>query len=135
MRSLPLRALFGASLLASVSLGSFGCTSASEPAASAVRSPATAPAAEIVRLRTHDGDVAILAGGGGRRVTVYDADGTLVARDADLDKLRASNPQVVQILETSVASGAPHGAFLDETLYEDDTSSPAPFDPMAPAPR
>jgi hypothetical protein len=94
-----------------------GCTSAAEPQTAVVRSPSTPAASEIVRLRTHDGDVAVLAGGAGRRVTVYAADGSVVVSDADLDDLRASRPDVVEILTNSVAT---RPSFLDARVYEDD---------------
>ncbi len=72
-----------------------------------------ARAPEIMRLRTREGDVALLAGSGGR-VVVYDARGVAL-RTSDVDGLRASDPALYELLTTAVAS---HGPYLDATLSE-----------------
>jgi hypothetical protein len=74
-----------------------------------------------MRLRTRHGDVAVLTGSGGRRVTVYGESGAVLVRDADLETLRRSNPALFEILTTSTAS---RGTYLDATL--DAHSAPAP---------
>ncbi len=82
--------------------------------------PASQSAAnEIVRLRTRDAQVALLAGQGGR-VTVYDASGAPV-RTTDVDGLRSSDPALFELLKTSTAT---HG-YLDAT-FERNAPSSAP---------
>jgi hypothetical protein len=126
MRSIGARLVTLSSSTVLAALACAGCVSATEAsgAAPAAQVASGAPS-ELVRLRTHDGDVAILAGGGGRRVTIYDANGAPIVQSADIESLRATRPDVVQLLTTSVAS---HTTYVDARLYDDDTSraTPAP---------
>jgi len=72
---------------------------------------AASRANELLRLRTRDGDVAVLAGTGGRRVTIYDASGAPI-RSADVEALRATDPALYQILNEATASRG----YLDATM-------------------
>jgi hypothetical protein len=108
---IPSSYLSAAAFLAGA-LGASACASA-VTAGDAVPTPQTAARAdEILRLRTREGDVAVLAGTGGRYVTIYDATGAAL-RSADVESLRRTDPVLFQLLTEATAS---QGAYLDATL-------------------
>ena len=107
---------------------------AASACASTVTSGETGPAAqtalrasEIVRLHTREGDIAVLAGSGARRVTIYDASGTPL-RSTDVASLRSSDPTLFELLTTSTAST---GLYLDATLRDASQERPASLVPSA----
>ena len=106
----PLHAL-GSAVLFLAGLGASACASSAD---TSVGAQTASPARELVRLRTRDGDVAVLAGSGGRVVALYDTTGALV-RSADVDSLRSTDPALYELLTTSTASAA---GYVDATLHE-----------------
>jgi hypothetical protein len=104
------------SALVLLSAGVAGCSAASAESTPAAQASATR--AEIMRLRTRDGDVAVLSGSGGRQVAIYDGAGALVRR-SDIDALRLTDPSLFELLTTATAS---RGSYLDATLT---TSAPS----------
>jgi hypothetical protein len=100
----------GAFLLAAV--GAVACSSAVGAGEASARPALASRATELIRLRTRDGDVAVLVGSAGRRVALYDARGTLL-RSADLESLRSSDPALFQLLTTATG----HNTYLDATLH------------------
>jgi hypothetical protein len=72
---------------------------------------ASAPSRPVIgKLMTHDRSITLMASHDGLRVTVEDASGAAVARDVDVEGLRAVDPLAYELCRSSLAS---NGSYVD----------------------
>jgi hypothetical protein len=99
-------------VLAAVGAASCASTGSSGDVAFLDSPKKAARADEIVRLHTRSGDVAVVAGGGAGVVRLYDPSGAFM-QTATIDSLRATHPELFEVLTRATASAPFFDARLD----------------------
>jgi hypothetical protein len=87
-----------------------GCSS-SAGSSDAWRGAPAAPGRPVIgKLQTRDRSITLMSSHDGLRVTVEDRDGATLARDVDVEGLRAVDPLAYEMCRSSLAS---RGTYLD----------------------
>ena len=98
-------------LCAAAAAALLACSSSASQEAAAVEAPPAAPldavpattSSGIVKIQTRDRSVTLLAGHGGRRVTIEDDHGRVIAKDVDVDELEAIDARSYELVRSTVA--------------------------------